>query len=157
MSDRFHYTMCGLPDVYLMGGFHFEDTPRGRRMIIQDQDALHQAIGEYLIGLHRGLTGPELRFLREELTLSQVNLARILGESDQSVARREKKSTAETTPGSQDRLLRALYRDVRLTTKAGLSDFLKQLADADNQPREKAGTQKITCKHAAQNWHAMAA
>ena len=91
-TERLHYTMCGLDDVYLMNGFEYKETPRGRRLHIFDQEGLHKAIGGYLIRQSRGLTGKELRFLREELDLSQTTLARWIGESDQSVARRERET-----------------------------------------------------------------
>ena len=150
MAETYHYTECGLPDVYLVGGHSYEQTARGRRVHIEDRNVLHRVIGEHLINLPRSLTGPELRYLREELALSQVNLARILGESDQSVARREKRGASEGAPTSQDRLLRLFYRETVLTPKEALRDFLKQLADADNDPQ----LQKLTFRHVNQGWRA---
>lgn len=152
MPDRFHYTMCGLTDVYLDGGFEVLDTPRGRRISVQDQVGLHRAIGRYLIELSRGLTGAELRFLREELNLSQVNLARLLGESDQSVARREKRPNPEHSPLSQDRILRYLYRESLLGANVKLTDFLRELATADNEADIPDAVEKVTFEECSEGW-----
>ena len=133
---RLHYTMCGLDDVYLLDGYSYEETSRGRRLRIEAQDELHKSIGRWLVQLNRGLTGKELRFLREEVNLSQANLARLLGESDQSVARREKREDPFKNPTTQERILRYLYDQIKLETKESLCEFLNAMADADNRPRE---------------------
>lgn len=136
MGNRLHYTMCGLDHVYLIDGFRHEETPRGRRLHIENQEELHKAIGAYLLRQSRGLTGRELRFLREEINLSQVNLARLLGESDQSVARREKRDAPFKRPPTQERILRFLYDEKVLQRDETLSDFLQELANADNVSEE---------------------
>lgn len=133
---RLHYTMCGLDDVYLLDGFSYEETSRGRMLRVEAQGELHKAIGRWLVQLNRGLTGKELRFLREEVNLSQANLARLLGESDQSVARREKRDDPFKQPTTQERVLRYLYNQNVLETNETLCAFLNAMADADNRPRE---------------------
>ncbi len=44
-SSAYHYTECGLEGIYIVGGYKFIDTPRGRAVSIKDMDELHRAIG----------------------------------------------------------------------------------------------------------------
>ena len=89
-EQKLHYTSCGLDNVYLLNGYSVVKTRRGIVTRIEDPQGLHVAIGACLVRQKKGLTGKELRFLRHELGLSQPALATLLGESAQSVARREK-------------------------------------------------------------------
>ncbi len=77
--DMFHYDLCGLRNIWLKNGFEFHDTPYGRSVAIHDVDGLHKAIGMHLINNKPRLSPLEVRFLRKELNLSQVNLAKWLG------------------------------------------------------------------------------
>ena len=129
-TQGLHYTLCGLDSVYLLDGFEYEETKRGRRLHIHDQEGLHQTIGRCLVRQARGLTGRELKFLREELGLSQTSLARLIGESDQSVARREKREKPYKRPPAQERMIRFLYEE--RTQNEKLHDFLKSIANSDD-------------------------
>jgi putative transcriptional regulator len=129
-EQRLHYTACGLDNVYLLNGFHFHKTSRGRVLKIDEQQDLHRAIGAFLIRQKRSLAGKELRFLRQELDLSQTRLASLLGESEQSVARREKGRKTTERPTSQERLLRFLFEE-HAHGNESLTEFLRALAEID--------------------------
>ncbi len=131
-EQRLHYKMCGLDDVYLLNGFEYKETPRGSRLHIFDQEGLHRAIGRHLVRRPKGLTGRELRFLREELGLSQSRLADLIGESDQSVARREKRDKPYKRPPAQERIIRFLYQQSIIESDETLNQFLSELVDADD-------------------------
>jgi putative transcriptional regulator len=45
-SDRYHYTECGLDNIYLLNGFDPVETPRGKGVTIRNIDGLHRAIGK---------------------------------------------------------------------------------------------------------------
>ncbi|MHA1548494.1 MAG: helix-turn-helix domain-containing protein [Alphaproteobacteria bacterium] len=135
--EPLHYTACGLDDVYLLNGFKVSKSSRGRVTKIKNIEGLHQAIGDYLIRLKRSLTGKELRFLRTELGLSQANLAKMLGESDQTVARREKTDEREGAPSVQERMTRHLYGE-HIGGNESLTNFLKELEALDDQADDKA-------------------
>jgi hypothetical protein len=62
--------------------------------------------------------------------LSQPGLANLLGESEQSVARREKRKKAWKKPTPQDRMLRYMYEQ-RLSGNERLEEFLQSLANLD--------------------------
>lgn len=48
-SDRYHYTECGLDNVYLLNGFEYVETPRGSGAMIKNWKGLHGAIGRHLV------------------------------------------------------------------------------------------------------------
>ena len=132
-EQRLHYTACGLDNIYLLDGFHRVETGRGRVVRIEDEQGLQRAIGAFLIRQKRSLTGHELRFLRIQLGLSQPKLGDLLGESEQSVARREKgKGKRAARPTLQEKVLRFMFEE-RLGGNEPLEDFLKALADLDEQ------------------------
>ena len=93
---RYHYTECGLDNVWLLNGYMIEQHPNyGELFAIDHVDDLHRFIGRSLIALPRLLNGAEFRFLRRELDLSQKTLADLIGSNEQSVAKWEK-STRQT-------------------------------------------------------------
>ena len=106
--QQYHYTESGLDNVWLASGFRFVPSPRGRSLIIEDIEGLHVAIGRSIVEEEKKLTGPEIRFLRTELLLSQNALSRLLGVTEQTVARWEKPKQAPI-PTAADATLRQLY------------------------------------------------
>jgi DNA-binding transcriptional regulator YiaG len=103
----YHYTMCGLDDVYLTSGYERTDTDYGSGIVIEDMDGLHRAIGMNLVFAKKSLNAKEVRFLRHEMDLSQAQLGDLLRVKDQTVARWEKGEV--DIPGPADLVLRALY------------------------------------------------
>ena len=82
----YHYIDSGLDNVVLESGYREIDTPYGRGVSIDNLDALHLAIGKWLLNVPK-LNGAEFRFLRHELDMSQGRLARLLGEKEQNIGR----------------------------------------------------------------------
>jgi putative transcriptional regulator len=105
----YHYTACGLDDVYLLSGYEIEETSYGSGVSVKNADDLHQAIGMFLVNNKKLLSGKEVRFLRHQLDLTQSELARLFGTSAQQVARYEKEEC--DMPGPADRILRLLYNE----------------------------------------------
>lgn len=103
--NGYHYTECGLPNVWLTNGYQLRQTRHGEGVAIHDVDGLHRAIGRAL-ARQASLTGTELRFLRKEMGLSQAGLGSLLGVSDQAVAKWEKNGRA---PRTADRMIRLIY------------------------------------------------
>jgi len=73
---------------------------------IVDIPGLHEAIAFCLIEEKPHLTGPEFRFLRKALDMSQKRLSNLMGKTDQSIARWEKLGRV---PKDADHWIRALY------------------------------------------------
>src|SRR3989339_1757965 len=97
-QTHYHYNECGLDNIYLSNGFKFMKTPRGNSISIHDIDGLHKAIGLYLATSKKDLSKKEIRFLREEMLMSQPTLGRLLGVSEQSVRRWETGKTEIPKP-----------------------------------------------------------
>lgn len=134
MSTLYHYTESGLDNIYLApSGFEYVDKPSGRTVKIKDIDGLHRAIGQVLIEQKKNLTGKELRFLRQEMVLSQATLAKLLDVTEQTVHRWENGKT--DVPKPAEALIRFLYAE---HSKEGdysvkLKERLQRLADLENE------------------------
>ncbi len=87
---KYHYTECGLNNIYLLNGYKFIQTSRGKAVSIHDLDGLHKAIGLFLVSSKKELSGEQLRFLRKELLKSPTALAKLLGVSLATIQRWEK-------------------------------------------------------------------
>jgi putative transcriptional regulator len=131
-TGDYHYTESGLDNVWLRNGFHYSDGPRGLQVAIEDLDGLHRAIGETLIACVNRLSGREVQFLRQEMSLSQAALARLFGVSERAITRWER-AAAGRVPGPAETALRMLYRDF-ITGQAGsMRRMLKTIADMEGQ------------------------
>lgn len=106
-SQVYHYTESGLDNVCLTNGFEFVDRPGGCCLRIRDIDDLHEAIARQLIARKKHLPGKDVRFLRQELLMSQGILAKLLGMSRQTVIRRE--NGERDIPRPADVLIRLLF------------------------------------------------
>ncbi len=57
MSKYFHYTACGLDNVWLASGYKLKTTRHGTAVAVNDVDGLHQLIANTLIDKPGRLTG----------------------------------------------------------------------------------------------------
>ena len=124
-----HYTMCGLDNVWLLNGFHPEETAYGPGVRVEDAEDLHRALAAGIVADKAPMSGQELRFIRKLMGLSQNGLARLLGSSDQRVARWEK---GQPLDPSAERLIRMVTRDW-LGDDYHIRDALEELAELDEQ------------------------
>ena len=105
----YHYTECGLDNIYLLNGFGFVETPRGQAVSIRNMGGLHRAIGQMLVRDKKNLSGKEFRFLRHEVNMTQQDLAAVLHVDVQSIARWEKGRNKRPIDGPAQGLLRVIY------------------------------------------------
>ena len=107
----YHYAESGLNEVYLANGYNVCKMDDEEYVSIENVDALHDAIGHFLIANRRRLGPKEIRFLRKEMGMTQRELATALQTEEQNVARWEKGKDAggSAANGSADLLLRLLY------------------------------------------------
>lgn len=126
----YHYTECGLDNVYLENGFTVHKTAYGKGVSIDDTKGLHRVIGQWIIALPKPLNGAELRFIRTELDVTQKDLAGILGTTEQTLRLWEKRRTNPLPSGPADRLVRAFYAEY-LNGNASVIRMTERLA----QPR----------------------
>ncbi|MBV8406628.1 MAG: helix-turn-helix domain-containing protein [Alphaproteobacteria bacterium] len=144
----YHFTECGLDNVWLADGFTLHRTAYGRGVSFDDIEGVHRAIARHLVEVPGGLDGSQLRFLRKELDLSQAGLASLLGYDEQTVSRWER--AVSTVPPAADRLLRALWREAQgeglhlrnfIGSLAGRSGTARRRIVLQRAPRRKEGWQ----------------
>lgn len=124
----YHYRECGLPNVYLINGYREIETPYGRGVSIEDVAGLHMAIAHTLVEEEPSLTGPEVRFIRKCLDLTQMQLAELLGVEDQSVRRWEKLARI---PKQADHGIRLVFRDLTHKTTKPLRELVRQIENSE--------------------------
>ena len=126
----YHYTECGLPNVYLKNGFTIEHIDGEDYTSIDDMNNLHVAIAQTIADSHTALRPAEFKFLRIELNLSQKMLGHRFGVSEQTIARYEKGQS--DIPRTTDAALRSLFME-KLEKTNSVSYFLDLLSDAEAQ------------------------
>lgn len=104
-----HYTMSGLEDVWLLNGFAIEHTCYGEGVRIENANGLHRALARAIVSDKMPMDEREVLFLRELMSLSQDDLAHLLGCSGQLIASWEE-GKAAIDPFSE-RLYRMLVRE----------------------------------------------
>ncbi len=130
--ESYHYTECGLDNVYLANGYDIIESPRGRQVVISDIDGLHSAIGRFLIDEKKDFDGNEIRFLRHEMVMSQALLARLLDVSEQAINRWERGKSNINKPA--EALIRFLYAE-HLNDNApdGIRKTLRRIAEIEEK------------------------
>lgn len=133
----FHYRRSGLDNIYLINGFEKEVIDGEEYVTVLDVDGLHEAIGIHLVTTRKTLAPTEIRFLRRTLDLTQAEMGRLIGQSDQQIARWEKGEN--NISGPADRLLRLmfLYTLAECEEEQEPIEFLSKLDDLDSYPEEK--------------------
>ena len=64
----YHYTQCGLDNVWLENGYSRKTTSYGTAVSVEDVDGLHKLLASKLVEKTSALAGKEFRFLRVQLT-----------------------------------------------------------------------------------------
>ena len=108
---------AGLKNVWLANGYKVVDTPYGRGVSYHDIDGLTRTICAVLAHKPGRLTGVEFRYLRLHLRLSQKSLAKLLGNTEQSVANWEKRGRVPLWADKHLRLLWLAANDGQQTVK----------------------------------------
>jgi putative transcriptional regulator len=121
----YHYTESGLNNIWLKNGYVVKNTPYGEAVSIQDVEGLHKLIGT-IIARRPKLTGPELRFLRKEMEMSQKALASLVGTSEQNISLWERRGRV---PQAADRLIKLVYLEA-ISEKANVQ--IRELIDRLN-------------------------
>lgn len=101
----YHYTECGLANVWLTNGYRTAQTPYGPATAVEDVDGLHRTIALSLTEKKGQIDGQELRFLRLTLKLTQRQLAKLLGSTEQTVSLWERGQAIAPTADMMVRLL----------------------------------------------------
>lgn len=103
--SMYHYTACGLDNVWLENGYTLKATRYGKGVSVNDVDGLHKLLAAKLVEKQGLLNGKEFKFLRVQLGLSQEGLGKLMGVSENAVSLWERK---DTVPLAHDHLLRLM-------------------------------------------------
>lgn len=135
----YHYTECGLRNIWLKNGYVVKQTPYGEGVSIQDVEGLHRFIGT-LIAKRPKLTGPELRFLRKEMAMSQKALATFVGTSEQNVSLWERRGRV---PQAADRIIKLAYLEaISSTGNVKIKETINRLNELDDTSFAKLKLEK---------------
>lgn len=89
-ESPYHYTECGLDNVLIEGVRVTIDDDGDAVVTIRNVNGLHKAIAQAIISRHGLMNGPELRFLRTEMGLTQAELAKHIHREALGVGRWER-------------------------------------------------------------------
>ena len=136
-TDLFHYTQCGLDNVWLSGsGVQVQETEYGKAFSIDRADQLHEAIARSIINDPHPLRGQEARFLRVLMNLSQEAMAKALGVDRATIIRWER-GRDKALGTIQDIAVRTSY-----AARSNGDDFVltvvKELQEADEKAHGEA-------------------
>lgn len=129
----YHYTDCGLPNVFLRSGFIVREIDGEEAVAIHNLDGLHKVIGLDILHKAPILTGDEIRFLRKEMDLTQNSLGKIIGVSEDTV--RGWETGRHAIPSPADKLLRGLYSE-QINGDGSLRELLKGIGRLDRKIAE---------------------
>jgi len=135
-SGLFHYTQCGLDNVYLAGGVRVEETPYGKGFSVEHANELHDAIARSIINDPRPLRGQEARFLRIMLALSQEAMAKALGVDRATIIRWER-TRDKPLSTIHDMAVRTTY-GARAAAETFVLSVIKELQDTDETAHGEA-------------------
>ncbi len=141
-DQPYKYTQCGL-EVVLLGITQYRCNVCNETIAsIPNTEQLHTTIALGICKDNKALLLPEeIKFLRKELGLKAVELARAMGVKPEAVSRWENGKTSISE--SNDRMLRMIYRSsIRVAcddenTKAKIISFLSSLPTQRKQIRKK--------------------
>lgn len=132
MEDTYHYRESGLSNVYLANGFETVETNFGESVHIQNVEALHEAIGSFLVECPVKLKGESLKFLRTQLNMTQIRMGKdvFLHKDGQSVALWEKDKEGEI-PGQAEIILRSFYKEAKSGAATHVTTLLQKFAEEE--------------------------
>ena len=139
----YHYTECGLENVWLSNGYRVKETAYGMAVSVEDVDGLHAVLASHLIQKRGRLTGKEFRFLRLVLRMSQDGLAKMLGVQEQSVSLWERTGKV---PKSNDMVLRMLAQE-KVAGNCGVADMIDRINTV-----ERLLNQQIVASERGRKW-----
>jgi DNA-binding transcriptional regulator YiaG len=142
-NEPLRYTACGLDNIYLLNGFKQETIDGEEYITVEDLDGLWKAIGMHLVTKRKVLTAKEVKFLRDQMDLTQAELGARLRVSDQTIARWEKGETKDV-PGPADMMLRVLFLASPRAQPEGMEmlrkiiELFDQIGEHDELPTPRA-------------------
>lgn len=132
--NRYHYTECGLQNVFIDGlVFHVDDA--GDEIItIPAINELHMRIAQGIVSHKHGISGEELRFLRTEMGYTQSELAAVVHHDKQSIGRWER-SEYDIDSAAEAIIRKLAMEKLNLGLHLGIEELSRQsIPTAQMQP-----------------------
>lgn len=131
MKKTYHYTECGLDNVYLMNGYAID---KDGSLFIEDIHGLHKLIGTKIVFQQRKLKSKEIRFIRHYMDLSQKVFGELLGVDYQTVLRWE--TGRIVIPRTADKFLKVLFNEF-LDPESKARNVIDEISDLDNNREDR--------------------
>jgi transcriptional regulator with XRE-family HTH domain len=109
--SNYRYTESGLDNVIIEGVSFCADDSGADTITIPNVNGLHKAIATALVQKPGGMTGPELRFLRTEMEMTQAELAKVVNREPLAISRWER-GEVEQIDANAEALIRMLAKEV---------------------------------------------
>lgn len=139
----YHYTACGLDNVWLENGYAVKKTAYGKATSVDDAIGLHQVLTIELTQKKGRVTGKELRFMRTVLGMSQEGLGKCVGATEQSVSLWERTGKV---PQYADSILRLLVSE-KLNGNSKVTDIIERINTV-----ERICNQRIVAREKKHKW-----
>jgi DNA-binding transcriptional regulator YiaG len=93
MTNEYHYTTIGLDNVYLVDLPQCVGDDGDTCTKIERINLLHKAIAAAILKRKGSMNGPELKFLRTLMGMTQAELAKVVNRDAQTIGRWERKES----------------------------------------------------------------
>lgn len=131
-NQPYHYTECGLDNVFICGIKRHVDDHGEQILHISAINNLHKVIACGIVESSAGISGKELRFLRTMMGMTQEQLGGYVHHDAQSIARWEKgKSKIQETSDMIIRMLAVEKLDLEL--HGSVEEMSAKCARSDNR------------------------
>lgn len=110
-QNKYHYTECGLDNVFLEGIDVYECSCGEQFVAIPAMPELHGLIGLNLLKKKALLNSKEIKFLRKNMGLTATKLSKIIGVNNATISRWENNN--QSIDKSNDRLIRFTYLNIK--------------------------------------------
>lgn len=133
LLEPYHYTECGLDNVYLYNIPLVQDVEKEEVICIPNINLLHKMIAKGIICKKGCLKPKEIKFLRVQLGFKQSDFAALLGKDSQSVGRWERgENRLDKTTDILIRVIVINYLDIDINMEALSSLPAQPHANNDN-------------------------
>lgn len=133
LLEPYHYTECGLDNVYLYNIPVVKDVEGEEVVCIPKVNKLHKIIAEGIVYKKGLLDAKEIKFLRTQLGFTQEDFAKILGKKGLSLGRWERGETKlDVTTDILIRMVSVKYLDMENVDVEAVSGMSSMQSANDN-------------------------
>ena len=129
--NKYHYTECGLQNVYISGIEVVVDDMGDEIITIPAVAELHHVIALGIVMHEYSISGDELKFLRTEMGYSRTQLAKLVHRDQQTVGRWERDEN-EIDEVSEIVIRRLAIEKLNLETQQGIDELSKSSVVSEN-------------------------